>query len=141
VSAHDQAMPGSHAANQSKTEPSTVEVPDLDRMNVGAADPQAASHPAIGRRAPVPAVTPAVGATAQDSRGAAYRAPGSLGTTGPDEQIETDVERSARNADTAGTSGAASGPGDPAGVPVVSGEAAPGSSEGSAVAQGTRTPL
>jgi hypothetical protein len=157
VSAHDEAMPGSHAANQSKTEPmpptqdhadpdaapepSTVEVPDLDRMNVGAADPQAASHPAVGRRAPVPSVTPALGATAQDSSGAAYRAPGSLGTTGPDEQIETDVERSARNVDTAGASGAPSGPGDAAGVPVVSGEAAPGSSEGSAVAQGTRTPL
>jgi hypothetical protein len=73
-------------------------------------------------------------------QGAGYRAPGSLGTTGPDEQIETDVERSAQNASPAGTPGTASGPGDSAGVPVVSGEAAPGTSETSPVAQGTRTP-
>jgi hypothetical protein len=76
-----------------------------------------------------------------DQQGAGYRAPGSLGTTGPDEQIETDVERSAQNASVVGASAAVSSPGDAAGVPVVSGDAAPGTSEGSAVAQGTRTPL
>lgn len=141
MSAQD-GMPGSDAANQTKTEPMPpTQVPDLEGMNVGSADPQAASHPAVGGRAPVPAVTSAVETTAQDSGGAGYRAPGSLGTTGPDEQIETDVARSARNANVAGASGAVSSPGDAAGVPVVSGEAAPGSSEGSAVAEGTRTPL
>ena len=60
----DREMPGSHAANQTKTEsmpptqghadpdaapaPSSVETPDLEAMNVGAADPQAPSHPSAG---------------------------------------------------------------------------------------------
>ncbi len=59
MSAEDD-MPGSHAANQAKTEsmppsqghadpdaapdPATVEVPALDSMTVGAGDPQAPSH-------------------------------------------------------------------------------------------------
>jgi hypothetical protein len=57
-------MPGSAAANQSKTEsmpptqghadpdaapePTTVERPDHDSMNVGATDPQSPSHAAAG---------------------------------------------------------------------------------------------
>jgi hypothetical protein len=159
-----------HADPDAAPEPSTVEVPDLDGMNVGSADPQAPSLPGAGLVAdqaqgglpaaatPVlPGASPSEtlptahgGSTtglasgplppAQDTAGAGYRAPGSLGTTGPDEQIETDVERSAQNASVAGTPGTARGPGDAAGVPVVSGEAAPGSSESSPVAQGTRTP-
>ena len=74
-------------------------------------------------------------------QGVGHRQPGSLGSTGPDEQIETDVDRSAHNASPAGTPGTDSGPGDPAGVPVVSAYPAEGTSEESAVAQGTRTPL
>jgi hypothetical protein len=183
-------MPGSDAANQTKTEPmppaeghadpaaapqpSTVKVPDLDGMNVGSSDPQSPSHPAVAAT-PEPATTPeratasaaytpvlpggdpravlpaahtgsTTGRTSgplppvQDTHGAGYRAPGSMGTTGPDEQIETDVERSAHNANVLGAPGTARGPGDAAGVPVVSGEAAPGSSEDSAVSQGVRTP-
>ena len=154
MSAED-GMPGSDAANQPKTEPmppteghadpdaapepSTVEVPDLDGMNVGSADPQAPSAPGSGGSTSRP---PSAGhvVAGQAAAGTAQRQPGSLGSTGPDEQVETDVHRSAQNASVAGTPGTARGPGDAAGVPVVSGEAAPGSSESSAVAQGTRTP-
>ncbi|MCU1590497.1 MAG: hypothetical protein JWP11_1753 [Frankiales bacterium] len=99
----DSAMPGSHAANQSKTEsmppteghadpdaapdPTTVQTPDLEGMNAGAGDPQAA------------------------------RVDGAEGT--PD------------------SSGA---PGEAWGVPVTSGDAAPGSSQDSPVVQGLHTP-
>lgn len=68
VSTHQEdpvtTQPGSEAANQSKTEampptqghadpaaapePTSVETADLESMNVGAADPQAPSHPAAG---------------------------------------------------------------------------------------------
>jgi hypothetical protein len=158
VSADDEAaQPGSHAANQHKTEPmpptqghadpeaaaepTRVETPDLASMNVDAADAQAPSRDG------------AAGATAQPglsdvpaeqtpvlTEGVAYRAPGSMGGTGPDEQIETDVARSAQNATPAGTPGTASGPGDAADVPVVSAYPAEGTSEESPIAQGTRTP-
>jgi hypothetical protein len=158
VSADEEAaQPSSAAANQDKTEPmpptqahadpdaapepSRVESPDLESMNVGVDDAQAPSRDG------------AAGATAQPdlsdvpaeqkpalTEGVAYRAPGSMGRTGPDEQIETDVERSAQNASPAGTPGAASGPGDAAGVPVVSAYPAEGTSEESPIAQGTRTP-
>jgi hypothetical protein len=133
-------MPGSPAANQGKTEPmpptqghgdpdaapdpTTVERPKPDGMTVGAADPQAPSHDG------------AAGATAQ---------PSLSGT--PSEQnpvlsgeLETDMERSAQNTSVVGTSGTTSGPGDGRGVPVTSDEAAPGTSQDSAVAQGSRTP-
>lgn len=159
MSAEDD-MPGSHAANQSKTEsmppseghadpdaapePATVEVPSLDSMSVGAGDPQAPSHAAAGEQADrahsgVPALETRDDASAP-APGSAHRAPGSLGATGTDEQIETDVERSADSTNVVGTPGAASGAGDPQGVPVVSDEAAPGTSEDSAVAEGARTP-
>jgi len=61
-------MPGSDAANQSKTEsmppteghadpdaapgPATVELPAADSLSVGAGDPQAPSHPAADRSSP-----------------------------------------------------------------------------------------
>ena len=183
----DDDMPGSHAANQSKTEsmppsqghadpdaapaPATVEVPSLDSISVGAGDPQAPSHAAAGDRGDrgasgVPALeapvikddqpvhqlpTAPAGATtgrtdgleqpAQGTDGQAHRTPGSLGATGDDEQIDTDVARSAANTNVTGTPETASGPGDSQGVPAVSGQAAPGTSEESAVAEGSRTPL
>ena len=156
---HDNAsgQPGSHAANQPKTEPmpptqahadpdaapkpSRVELPDLASMNVGANDPQAPSRDgAAGATAqPGPSDVPAE-QTPVLTEGVGYRQPGSLGSTGPDEQIETDVERSAQNTSPAGTPGTDSGPGDAAGVPVVSAYPAEGTSESSPVAQGTRTP-
>ncbi len=144
-------MPGSHAANQSKTEsmppsqghadpdaapePATVEVPSLDSMSVGAGDPQAPSHSDAGDRgdpshAGVPALAPGdVPPPATAAPGSASRTPGSLGATGADEQIETDVERSAASTNVVGTPGTASGPGDSQDVPVVSEDAAPGTSE------------
>ena len=183
----DADQPGSHAANQPKTEPmpptqghadpdaaaepSRVETPHLESMNVGATDPQspsrdgAAGATAMPSDSGVPAeqtpvltgadpsdVAPSAHAgtttgrtsgpvqPVQDTTGEAHRQPGSLGSTGPDEQLDTDVEQSARNASTAGTPGTDSGPGDPAGVPVPSTYPAEGTSEESAVAQGTRTP-
>lgn len=155
MSADDTGMPGSPAANQSKTEsmpptqghadpdaapePASVEVPDLEAMNVGAGDPQAPSHDAAGSRRSFAGGDAAVTAV-QDTVGAGYRQPGSLGTTGPDEQIETDVARSAGNTDVAGRPGTDAGPGDPRGVPVVSETPAPGTSQESGVAQGSRTP-
>lgn len=180
-------QPGSHAANQPKTEPmpptpghadpdaapspSTVDEPDVGSMNVDANEPQAPSHDGSAGATAMPSVSgvpaeqtpvltgadPSVVAPSahagtttgrtsgpvepvQDTAGDAHRQPGSLGSTGPDEQIETDVERSAQNASTAGTPGTGSGPGDAAGVPVVSTYPAEGTSQESAVAQGTRTP-
>jgi hypothetical protein len=159
-----------HADPDAAPAPATVEVPALDSMSVGAGDPQAPSHDSAGGhgdrgRSGVPALdTPvlkggvpaeqrpaaATGSSTgradgpvqpeQDSDGAARRQPGSLGHTADDEQIETDVERSAQNTNVRGTPGTSAGPGDTYGVPVVSDEAAPGTSEESSVAQGPRTP-
>ncbi|MDT7571067.1 MAG: hypothetical protein QOE05_1241 [Actinomycetota bacterium] len=184
---NETGQPGSHAANQPKTEPippspthadpdaapepTRVETPDLESMNVGATDPQAPSHDGAAGATAMPSVsgvpseqTPVLtgadpaevapsahagtttGRTSgpvepvQDTAGDGHRQPGSLGSTGPDEQLETDVERSAQNASTAGAPGTASGPGDAGGVPVTSAYPAAGTSEESAVAQGTRTP-
>jgi hypothetical protein len=156
VSTSEADQPGSQAANQHKTEPmpptqghgdpdaapepSRVSEPELETMNVAADDPQA------------PSADGAAGATAQPSLsdvpaeqipvrvGEGFRQPGSLGSTGPDEQIETDVERSAANTTPAGTPGTDSGPGDAAGVPVVSAYPAAGTSEESPAVQGVRTP-
>jgi hypothetical protein len=158
VSADDEAaQPGSHAANQDKTEPmpptqghadpeaaaepSRVETPDLASMNVGVNDPQAPSRDGAAGATAQPSLSdvPAEQSAAR-SEGVAYRAPGSMGGTGADEQIETDVARSAHNATPAGTPGAASGPGDAADVPVVSAYPAEGTSEESPIAQGSRTP-
>lgn len=186
MSSDEAGMPGSHAANQSKTEPmpptgghgdpdaapepATVEAPDLDTMSVSVNDAQAPSHAAAGGhgdrgRSGVPALdTPVLAGDdpanqrptahagdttgradgklepVQDSDGAAQRQPGSLGSTGADEQIETDMERSAQNTNVTGTPGTAAGSGDPASVPVPGEDAAPGTSQESAVAQGSRTP-
>ncbi len=161
----EDAMPGSDAANQAKTEsmppsqghadpdaapePVSVEVPSLDSMSVGAADPQAPNHPAAGDAGDragsgVPALaTGDVPPSELQPEATAHRVPGSVGATGPDEQIETDVEQSAHNTDAnaSGTSGAAAGPGDAAGVPATSSHAAPGTSQETSVAQGARTPL
>lgn len=166
----EQEPSGDHdswAANQGKTEsmppaqghadpdaaprPRTVERPDLGSMNVGAGDPQAPSHPAIGGPdargvSAGPGGQPPVlgghqpGDLGPEPGGRAQRAPGSDGVPAASEQIETDVARSAANTDPAGTPGTAAGPGDAAGVPVVSEQAAPGTGEQSAVAQGSRTP-
>lgn len=184
----DEGHPGSHAANQPKTEPmpptqghadpdaapgpSTVDQPDLGAMTVDVTDPQAPSHDGAAGATAMPSVsgvpaeqTPVLtgaepaqvapsahagtttGRTSgpvepvEDTAGAAHRQPGSLGSTGPDEQIDTDVDRSARNASPTGTPGMQSGPGDTAGVPVVSSDPAEGTSEDAQVAQGTRIPL
>jgi hypothetical protein len=165
VSSHDDGTTpvkddASRAANQAKTEPmpptgahddpdaaprpTTVERPDLDSMNVGASDPQAPSHPAAGHNpagfTEVVRTEPAAEGTAQGSTGMAFRAPGSDGEQPAAEQIDTDVQLSAARTNPVGTTGAASGPGDAAGVPVVSEESSPGTSEDSAEAQGSRTP-
>jgi hypothetical protein len=159
-----------HADPDAAPDPASVETPGLDSMTVGSADPQAPSHPAAGAQSmPGPSDVPSertpvltgadpadqlpaahAGTTTgrgsgpvepvQDSAGHGHRQPGSLGSTGPDEQIETDVERSARHATPAGSAGADSGPGDAGGVPVTSAYPAEGSSEDSPIAQGTRTP-
>ena len=146
---------GSRAANQGKTEPMpptgahddpdaaprprTVERPDLDSMNVGAVDPQAPSHPSAGRSAPG-ATDPGGDRTPQGSTGMAFRAPGSDGAQPAGEQIDTDVALSAARTDVAGVAGTATGPGDAAGVPVVSEQSSPGTSQESGQAQGSRTP-
>jgi hypothetical protein len=143
------------AANQGKTEPmpptaghsdpdsapapATVEEPDLDSMSVGARDPQAPSHPAA---AGVRAASPTEAAPRpQVASGTAFRAPGSVGVEGADEQIDTAMETSAARTNVAGTPGTAAGTGDAQSVPVGSEEASPGTSEQSSVAQGSRTPL
>jgi len=156
----DRTGTGAPAANQGKTEPmptgagdegapasSEPELPDLDGMNVGAADPQAPNHAAAGAAADraaagmdsVPGgevpVAPGTGTPE------AFRAPGSNGTGGGSEQIDTDVEASAERTNPVGADGADSGAGDAAGVPVVSEDAAAGTSQDSAEVQGTRTPL
>lgn len=150
----------SRAANQGKTEPmptgagdegapaqSEPELPDLDSMNVGASDPQAPNHAAAavtadraaagmdlasGGEVSVPAGTDA---------SEAFRAPGSMGSDGGDQQIETDVATSSARTNPMGSEGADAGAGDAAGVPVVSEDAAAGTSQDSAEVQGSRTPL
>lgn len=156
-----------HADPDAAPEPATVEAPPPASMTVGAGDPQAPSHDAAGghgdrARSGVPALdTPVLkgdvpagprptahaGSSTgpvtpeEDTDKAARRVPGSLGSTGSDEQIDTDMERSAQSTDVVGTPGTSSGPGDPQGVPVASEEASPGTSEDSSVVQGSRTPL
>ena len=150
-----------HSDPDAAPEPATVEEPDLESMSVGARDPQAPSHPAAG-----PAGDPAhsgiatgetpVGDTAsaavlagptgaaprpQATTGTAFRVPGSNGVEGAEEQLETAADVSAARTNVVGTPGTAAGPGDASSVPVVSEEASPGTSEDSAVAQGSRTPM
>jgi hypothetical protein len=150
-----------HADPDAAPEPSTVEEPDLDSMTVGARDPQAPSHAAAGpagdrANAGIPAEqTPTADAPSaavlagptgaaprpQATTGTAFRAPGSTGVEGAEEQIETAVDTSAARTNVVGTPGTAAGPGDAKSVPVVSEDASAGTSEESAVAQGARTPL
>ena len=157
----DRTDDGAPAANQSKTEPmppspshgdpdaapapATVEVPDLESMNVGAGDPQAPSHPAATEMSRsgsgIAATETPVGGADLSTPGTAFRAPGSMGAAGADEQVETDVELSAARTDVAGNPGTPSGAGDASSVPVVSEEPSPGTSQESAQAQGSRTPL
>jgi hypothetical protein len=134
-------MPGSHAANQSKTEsmppteghgdpeaapaPTTVEPPELDTMSVNVNDPQAPRAP---------------GAGGDPDRGHSGVPATEARPTAQTDPMATDVDRSAANTNPIGTPGTDAGPGDTAGVPVPSHEPAPGSSEDSAVAQGSRTP-
>jgi hypothetical protein len=172
-SANEADQPGSHAANQPKTEPMppTQAHADPDAMNVDANDPQAPSADGSAGATAMPSVsgvpaeqtpvltgadpaevTPSAHAgtttgrtsgpvePVQDTAGVGHRQPGSMGSTGPDEQLETDVERSAKNTSPVGAPGTDSGPGDAADVPVVSAYPAEGTSEESGVAQGTRTP-
>jgi hypothetical protein len=155
---NESGQPGSAAANQHKTEPmpptqghdqpdaasTRPEAPDLGSMNVGANDPQAPHRDGAAGATSVPSAsdvpaeqTPVL---TGESPGTGYRQPGSMGSTGPDEQIETDIVRSAQNASPVGTPGTDSGPGDAGAVPVVSAYPAEGTSEESAIAQGTRTP-
>ena len=168
VDVGDRTDGGSPAANQSKTEPmpptaahddpdgaepASVEVPDLGSMNVGAADPQAPSHPAAGPAGdradaglPVDAAAAGpeqrepVAAGPQDTTGAAYRAPGSDGQPGAGETVGTDVDTSAARTNVEGSPDTESGAGDAAGVPVVSEERSPGTSQESSAVQGARTP-
>ena len=91
----DLAMPGSRAANQSKTEsipptqghdepaagpaPTEPDRPELADMNVGAGDPQAPSHPAAAERgnpahSGLPALEEIPVATAAEA-GTAFRRP------------------------------------------------------------------
>lgn len=74
----------------------------------------------------------------QEQPGTIHRTPGWQGTPSPAERAETDVAASAAamEPDTGGPAGA----GDPRGVEVPSGEAAPGTSEEHGVVQGARTP-
>lgn len=149
-------------------EPPLLEPPLLDDMNVGADDPQAPSHPAVGAE---PAVASRVGGRGAeagagseatddtgradagraetgraDEGGTAHRAPGLQGTTGVDEQMETDVGAGAAAMHSGRDPGAGVGDdasetvGDSAGVPATSDTAASGSSERMPIAQGTRTP-
>ena len=149
-----------HGDPDAAPEPATVEAPDLDSMSVGAGDPQAPSHPAAGPtgdrgHAGIAATATPTGAVAsadvmagptgpaprpQATTGTAFRVAGSNGVEGAEEQIDTAVDVSAARTNVVGTPGTAAGPGDAHSVPVVSEEASPGTSEDSAVAQGSRTP-
>jgi hypothetical protein len=144
--------------------------PLLEDMNVGAADPQSPSHPAAASAAPstgeVPrpslggagsppaAQRPVVDAGTSTGRatgpeqplaasgGTSSRAPGTQGSPGPDEAVETDTDAGAREMSPAGPSSvpADGSAGDAAGVPVPSIHAGEGTSEEHATARGARTP-
>lgn len=148
-----------------------LEPPSLASMNVGAADPQSPSHPAAaGHGSPgTPGAAPtdlggpgtvpsedrpvvSVGSStgratgpeipASSSIGTSHKAPGMLGTTGPDESVETDVEASAAQMVPQGAPSLpdADKVGDAGGVPVTGHEPAAGTSEEQAAVRGARTP-
>ncbi len=146
----DRTDGGAPAANQTKVEPlppspghtSPVDAPgpvsglDPDEMRIGAADPQAPSHPAGGRRPDHGSSY--VEVAAQD--GAAQRARGSQGV--PEEPIGTDHDGSAArmSAGPDDTPTSSTCAGDARGVPVASQDAAAGTSETASSVQGVRTP-
>jgi hypothetical protein len=150
-STDDDLYRGPSSTNQDKTEsvpPTPGHAPpaaavDPEDMNVGGADPQAPSHPhAAPSGDPVhsgidPLPGGAVPTGSEPPSGTAQRVPGSLGVSSPEEEIETDLGRSVASLD---SPEGESGPGDAAGVPVGSEQAAPGTSQESGVAQGSRTP-
>ncbi|MCU1672158.1 MAG: hypothetical protein JWN77_271 [Frankiales bacterium] len=144
-------------------EPATVEAPDLGSMNVGASDPQAPSHASAGPAGDrADSGMPSLGTTPTSTQpgadnlgtptgdglaerertttGSAFRPAGSNGVAGDEEELETDVDTSAARTNPIGTPGTARGAGDAQGVPVVSEEISPGTSQESSVAQGARTP-
>ena len=80
-------------------------------------------------------------ASTRPGAGSAHKAPGLVGRTGSDEAVETDVETSATGMGPAtGTASAQDEPGDAQGVPALSHQAAPGTSEQHGVVRGARTP-
>ena len=150
-----------HGDPDAAPEPTLVEPADLGSMSVGAADPQSPSHalaaaPGDRHTAGLPELQtsargdwignstgedlgpPTAAEAAFPSSGQAFRAAGSNGVEGEQEQLSTDVEVSASRMTPA--VGVESGPGDAAGVPVASEDAAAGTSEESAVAKGLRAP-
>ncbi|MCA1711142.1 MAG: hypothetical protein LC789_05690, partial [Actinobacteria bacterium] len=152
-----------HEDPDAAPEPATVETPDLGSMNVGARDPQAPSHPAAGPAGdPAASGLPSLGTTpaatepsaenlgtptgdglakrGRETSGNAFRQTGSNGVEGDEEQVETDVDVSAARTNPVGAPGTDRGAGNAQGVPVVSEEVSPGTSQESSVAQGARTP-
>lgn len=144
-------------------DPGTVEAPDLESMNVGVSDAQRPSHPSAGPAGdPAASGLPDLGTTPtatapsgenlgtprgdglavreQQTTGSAFRQSGSNGVEGDEEQVETDMDVSAARTNVVGTPGTRRGAGDAAGVPVVSEEISPGTSQESSVVQGVRTP-
>ena len=145
----DRTGGGAPAANQSKVEPvpptpehtspdvapGPVSGLDPEEMRIGAADPQAPSHPAGGRR-------PDHGSSYVEvavEDGNAQRARGSQGV--PAEPIGTDHDASAARMSPADdTSTSSTSAGAARGVPVASQDAAEGTSETASSVQGVRTP-
>ncbi len=116
VDLEDRTDGGSPAANQRAAEHVHPVAADPSAMTVGAADPQAPSHPDAGDR---------------------WLHGGGDVSDSPEEQ-DTDVVASA--ARMAPNRSGLSGVGDPQDVPVAAHDAAPGTSEGHGVVQGARTP-
>ncbi len=143
---------GSPDTNQGKAEPLSptpdhpepLAVPQLSDLNVGAGDPQAASHPAAAARAHTGAASLARGAGGVTAgpdahpEGTAHRAPGQQGATPAGESTEVDVEAGAARATPA--DGATSSAGDPASVPGTGSQSLAGSSQTQEPVDGVRLP-
>ena len=145
----DRTAGGAPAANQTKVEPvpptpghtapdvasGPVGGLDPDELRIGAADPQAPSHPAGGRR-------PDHGSSYDEAvveDGTAQRARGSQGV--PAEPIGSDHDAAAvRMRPAEDTSTSFTSAGDARGVPVAAQDAAEGTSETASSVQGVRTP-
>ncbi len=124
---------GSPDTNQGKAEPEATveheadpraerEAPDLSSMNVGAADPQAPSHPAAGRQPSHPS---------HPSSESVSRAP----STDPAEHVGTDPSAGERAMQPGGTRPV---PGESQGVAVPASQSAEGTSEQQTVVRGAR---